>query len=108
MTLEKEFDREMMSIYHRAKNEAGYNPTIFLKMIHEYGGLNTAKKLINTPTISDGYTALWEKNRLDLTVEAIVFDNPKWHTLFTDDEMKRIKKRLVDYQYSNALTESRQ
>lgn len=37
------FEGAMFDIYRRAKAEAGYNATIFLKMISDQGGLATAK-----------------------------------------------------------------
>ncbi len=101
--LEAEFDTAMMSIYDRAKKEAGYNATAFLKMLYEHRGRETARRLIYAASPKTGYSALSERGRLDLTVEALIFDNPKWHPLFTPDELVRVKKRLVDYQYPNAL-----
>ena len=59
-------------IYVRAKTEAGYNATYFLQMLAEAGPLETARKLIMTAHPSQGFTALWERRRLDLTVEAHV------------------------------------
>jgi hypothetical protein len=84
--LSKQFDGAMFDIYRRAKSEAGYNATIFLQMLNERGGLDTAKYLINSPKVSDGYTALYLRSRLDLTVEAMVVENPKWQELFTSEE----------------------
>lgn len=63
--LSKQFDVAMFEIYRRAKSEAGYNATIFLRMINDRGGLSTAKYLINAPRPSDGYTHLYERGRLD-------------------------------------------
>jgi hypothetical protein len=97
--IEAEFDTAMMEIYQRAKSEAHYNATIFHRMLSEKRGLATAKQLINDRAVSQGYTALWERGRLDLTVEAVVNDNPKWHSLFTEDELVRLRKRLTDYRY---------
>lgn len=97
--LEAEFDRAMMDIYVRAKDEANYTATIFHRMLSEHRGLYTAKRLINDRTVSDGYTALWERGRLDLTVEAVVVDNPIWHTLFDPAEIERARKRLEEYGY---------
>ena len=70
----------MMDIYVRAKIEAGYVATIFHRMLCDHGGLETARHLINDQTVSSGYTALWERKRLDLTVEAVVYDNPRLRT----------------------------
>lgn len=97
--LEKQFDRVMLEIYKRAKSEAGYNATIYLSMLNERGGLATAKYLISTAKPSDGYTALYLKGRLDLTVEALIIENTQWHPLFTNIELATARKRLRDYGY---------
>src|SRR5260370_42482825 len=97
--LEKQFDSAMFGIYRCAKSEAGYNATIFLRMISDRGGLTTAKYLINSPKPSDGYTHLYERGRLDLTVEAMVVEDSRWHSLFTADELASAKKRLEEYRY---------
>jgi len=95
----KAFRAEMFEIYRRARSEAGYNATRFLQMLEEHGGLETAKILLHSPKVSEGYTALWERQHLDLTVEAVIHDNPKWHSLFTEDELAICVRRLTDYQY---------
>ena len=97
--LNTRFELAMRDIYKRARLEADYNATRYLQMLDQNGGLETAHILINSPTVSDGYTALWERGRLDLTVEALIWDNPEYQELFTDNELKIIKKRLVDYKY---------
>ncbi|WP_439597978.1 hypothetical protein [Falsiroseomonas sp.] len=101
-TLEERFDAAMMNIYKRARSEAKYNATIFLGMLLDKRGLRTAKQLINEPNVSDGYTALWERGRLDLTVEAMVIDHPEWHSLFEEEELAKARKRLEQYGYKGA------
>ena len=96
--IQLEFDVAMMDIYHRAKYEAGYNATRYLQMLQEYGGIETAKILLHTTHVSDGYTALWERERLDLTVEALILQK-KWHSLFSDQEREIAQKRLKQYNY---------
>lgn len=103
MSLEKEFDQQMFSIYQRAKTEAGYTASAFFQMLERSGGLGTARYLINTSKPSDGYTALYLRSRLDLTVEAVVWDNPRYHSLFTEEEMSRIEKRLREYEYPSVV-----
>ena len=98
--LEKQFDEAMFTIYRRAKDEAGYPANIFLGMLNNRGGLSTAKYLINAPKVSDGYTALYERGRLDLTVEALVIENKKWRELFEEEEIVKARKRLTDYGYT--------
>ena len=97
--LEAEFDIAMMNIYLRAKTEANYVATVFHRMLSDYRGLETARRLVNDRKVSDGYTALWERGRLDLTVEAVIWATPKWHPLFSADELGIIRKRLSDYGY---------
>ena len=97
--LEKQFDMAMMTIYQRAKTEARYTASIFFNMINDKGGLATAKQLINSKDPSDGYTQLYLKGRLDLTVEAVVVENPEWHTLFLPEELDRARARLRAYGY---------
>lgn len=96
--LEHEFDMAMMDLYHRAKTEARYNATRYLQMLEEHRGLETARILLHAPRVSDGYTALWERKRLDLTVEALILQK-KWHPLFSDQERDIARKRLEEYKY---------
>ncbi|EDL49719.1 hypothetical protein [Erythrobacter sp. SD-21] len=98
-SLEAEFDQAMMDVYRRAKDEAGYNATVFLQMLMKKRGIETAKTLINSSAASDGYTALYMRGRLDLTVEALVIEDERWHSLFTTEELTRARKRLKDYRY---------
>lgn len=93
------FDAAMFDIYRKAKEEAGYQATLFLQMLSNRGGLSTAKYLINTTKPSDGYTALSERNRLDLTVEALVVENRRWHKCFSSEELDKARARLKQYGY---------
>lgn len=97
--LETLFDAAMMDIYVRAKAEAKYTASIFHRMLIDKRGVATAKQLINDTNVSQGYTALWERGRLDLTVEALVSDNEKWRSLFTEGEIVRARHRLEQYGY---------
>jgi hypothetical protein len=97
MSRAKEFDGRMVKIYQRAKAEAGYPATRFLHMLEEHGGVQTAHILLASTTPSDGYTALWERGRLDLTVEALVLEQD-WG-LFSEVELARARRRLKDYGY---------
>jgi hypothetical protein len=57
------FDEEMLNIYRRALSEAHYNAARFLSMLHEHRGLATARLLIHPSSVSEGYTAPWERKR---------------------------------------------
>lgn len=96
--IESEFDIAMMDIYQRANQEAGYNAIRYLQMLNEHRGLRTAQILLHALNVSDGYTALWELKRLDLTVEALILQKI-WHPLFSDEERDIARRRLEQYNY---------
>jgi hypothetical protein len=96
--LEMRFNEAMLDVYRLAKAEAGYNATRFLGMVTEMGGYATAFTLIHAPAVSEGYTALWERERLDLTVEAVILQ-PEWRDLFSEVEREIARRRLADYGY---------
>lgn len=101
MTTEHEtaFTGAMLEIYERAKTECRYTATRFFQMVLDRGGLETARYLLHTPNLSDGFTALWKCGRLDLTVEAYVLKS-EWCDLFTDEEIRIATKRLRDLGHS--------
>lgn len=97
--LEREFGLLMKSIYDRAKSDAGYNATIFLRMLGERGPLETARFLLREPQVSSGFVALWERKRLDLTVEAQLLSNPKFWPLFESRDLDTARRWLKEYGY---------
>ena len=96
--LETRFDDAMMRVYLRARNECDYNATRFLNMLHEHRGLETARVLLRSPNVSEGYVALWERKRLDLTVEALILGE-EWLPLFSEQEREIARHRLAEYGY---------
>lgn len=97
MTLESRFHEEMLGLYDQSA-EVNYHPTYFRRMVLEQGGLAAAKSLLNAPEISDGFTTLWNKGRLDLSVEAVAL-RYEWRVLFSAKELLTAKQRLVDARY---------
>ncbi len=47
LPLEQKFHKAMVDIYKRAKSEAAYNATRYIRMVAERGGVETAKFLIS-------------------------------------------------------------
>jgi hypothetical protein len=92
----KLFNKAMQDVYVKAKQEAGYNATYFFEMLHQHGGLETAHRLLASSAVSDGFTALWERKRLDLTVENVVL-KATFQSLFSDEELETARRRLQDY-----------
>lgn len=97
--LEAQFDIAMLEVYQRAKEEAGYRATAFFNMLNEQRGLLTAKQLINSGKVSQGYAELHKRGFLHLTVEAVVVENSRWHPLFTNEEVAKARARLKQYEY---------
>jgi hypothetical protein len=94
--VERRFHRAMIAIYETAKRELGYNATRFLQMLSEQGGLVTARQLLWSDTPSDGFTTLWERHRLDLTVEDHVL-RTEFASLFSDADRAQALTRLKEY-----------
>ena len=91
----------MFNIYRRALREEHYPANYFREMLEERFGYDTAMQLIHDTTPSSGYTALWERRRLDLTVEALIL-SPAWRdsAIFTDEDRRAAHSRLVEYHYT--------
>ena len=95
-TLRKRLEKELFELYHRIKEEAGYNPNYFLQMLNTYGGYETAKRLLSDPDkLHEGFIKLWSLGRLDLTVEHLVLQDP-WRRLFMKEGQRKgtIEKTL--------------
>lgn len=94
--LAAEFHREMVQLAHRSEREVNYHPTLFIRMVADHGGVETARRLVMSSTPSDGFTTLWEARRLDLTAEALVV-LPRYASIFPDEVIERARQRLGDY-----------
>ena len=96
--LEMQFDRAMFNIYHRAREKCNYNAVRFLQMLAQNGGLATAQHLLASGSPQEGFIHLWECGCLDLTVEALVLQDP-FCELFSGDELAVARSRLEDLGY---------
>jgi uncharacterized LabA/DUF88 family protein len=94
--LKSDFHEAMLNIYRRAKSECRYDAKVFLGMVVEHGGLEAAKRLLHAPDVQEGFTRLWECGRLDLTMEALIIQDP-WNQLFTAEELAIAKRRLTQH-----------
>jgi hypothetical protein len=55
-------------------------------MLAQYGPLETSRKLLAAPAVSDGFAELWERGPMDFTVEAAVVE-PQFVGLFAEHEI---------------------
>jgi HNH endonuclease len=95
--LEVRFFRRVMADVDKAK-ALGYNPSKFVSMLHERGASRAVRDLIESPAQSEGFSRLWEMNRLDLTAEALALE-PEWVELFTEGQREVAQKRLESVGY---------
>lgn len=95
---EKAFTEAMLGIYREAREELGYNASRFRQMVVARGGVEAARALLRSSSVSDGYEMLWEHGRLDLSVEALVLRR-EWAELFTDEEREIARRRLDEFDY---------
>ena len=99
--LEARFHEAMINVYRRAKSECGYNATRFLQMVSEQGGLPAAKTLLRKEGYSDGFVELWQNHRLDISMEALILQEP-WSRLFTAEELAVAHRRLQELGFEPA------
>lgn len=90
--LEKAFEEAMLDTAEVSKGYK-YNPTYFVQMVYEHGGVGAAKRLLAKPEPSEGLFKLWEIERLDISMEAIVLQ-PQFAPLFTSEELAEARRRL--------------
>ncbi len=93
LELEKDFEFKMLEIYKKTNEDTLYNPIGFAQMIHRFGGLETAKILLNAEKISDGFIRLCKLERLDLSVEYLCLIK-EYQPLFTDKELDVARTRI--------------
>lgn len=97
--LERDFARLMMSIYNRAKKEANYPATQFLRMLGEKGPLETARYLLREPQVSSGFVALHQRGRLDLTLEAQLLAHPQFWEFFEECDLDTARRWLKKHDF---------
>lgn len=93
-----EFQELMLSAVARMKRELSYNPTRFIQMVADHGAVGAAQVLLKGRDASDGFTTLWEHNRLDMSVEATVL-LPWFEDLFTTKEIATARRRLIAHRF---------
>jgi len=81
--------------------KTGYNPTGFKGMITTHGGVyNASRQLLVLNGLSEGIIKLWEMNRLDLSIEAIILRRC-FFQIFTNDQLDTARRRLTELGFFN-------
>ncbi len=87
----------MHELYGRIVREAGgYKPTVFFRMIEQYGGLEAARRLLRPDAdfFSYGFDHLSQMRRSDLTMEALILSLDYKDQLFSSSELATAEERL--------------
>ena len=69
-----------------------------MRPIDPENGLKNAKRAMSGNRLSEGFDTLAAKNRLDLSLEALVIDK-RFTQLFSDDEANAALERLLSAGY---------
>ncbi|WP_157047853.1 HNH endonuclease [Cellulosilyticum ruminicola] len=97
--LKKAFHQEMINLCKRRNQELKYKSTRLLDFINKYGGYEAAVKYITTESNVQDFTILWENERLDLSVEALI-TKPQYTSLFLEDIVTYCDQKLKQYSYA--------
>lgn len=100
--LEDDLEREFQKAVDICISRYRYRPSYFLQMLDNYGAVDTAIKLVTALKFHEGFTRLWELKRLDLTVEAIILQNP-YNQLFPKEVLEKAFERLKALGYEGKL-----
>ena len=99
------YETRCIQVAEEVEAVLGRQVTRFRAMCAEHGAVQATKRLIHARP-SDTFSVLWEKGRLDLTVEAVILTERQWEPLFDDEDREAARKRLQDYEWPPALAET--
>ena len=105
MSPEAEFTQALEGTIAAAKKR-GYVPTYFMQMLAEYGGVETAKRLLTKPEPQTGLYELWELGILCESMEAVIWENTCFHQFFTPPEIGEAYRRLEELMKFRAVNYS--
>lgn len=94
------FNDEVLQAIEESK-KIGYVPTRFIQMLQQSG--NNAHEVVQRlviKNVSSGLERLWEKGRLELSMEAIMIKS-EYQKLFPQEIIKICEKKLKQFGYKN-------
>ncbi|MBE6022307.1 MAG: hypothetical protein E7231_03615 [Cellulosilyticum sp.] len=97
--LKKLFHQEIIDLYKQVIKSVKYKPTRLMDFINKYGGYEAAVKYISTESNVQDFAILWEKERLDLSVEALI-TKEQYRPLFSEDILSFCDRKLKEYSYA--------
>lgn len=97
--LKKSFHQEIINLYKKIIKSIKYKPTRLMDYINKYGGYEAAVKYISTESNVQDFAVLWEKERLDLSVEALI-TSETYRSLFQEELVAFCDHKLKEYSYA--------
>ena len=97
--LKKDFHQDIIDLYKRITKMVKYKPTRLMDFINKYGGYEAAVKYITTESNVQDFAVLWESERLDLSVEALITCE-KYRPIFNEDVLAYCDRKLKEYSYA--------
>lgn len=93
VSLEAEFETAMRSALEEAA-KLGYHAHRFLEKMEREGAVRYAKSLVESGELQYGLERLKKMGRLDLSIEHLIANCPRFRCLFTDEEIEAARWRL--------------
>ena len=94
--LKRELRERYISTYNECK-KIKYSPRYFLDMVVSNEDIiEVTRRLIHKEGGTSGFEILYEKNRMDLSVENIILE-PRFRVLFSKEDLIVAYQRLKDY-----------
>lgn len=91
-----DFHQQMLQLHRDIKKKANYVAGRLWAMLEQHGGLETAKLILSKPSVTSGFTRLYEIQKPELTIESLVL-KPENRALFTQGEIKIAEDRMEGF-----------
>jgi hypothetical protein len=88
----------MMEQFRQCWTQLRYRPTYVLQHLSEHGAIETARWVVRIQNESSGFIRLWEAQRLDLSIEALVLQ-PRFAALFSVEDRRLAYEALKVHGY---------
>ena len=75
--------------------QSGCDPSVFLEMVRLHGPIEACSRAVMQPALLSTSLKLWQMNRLDLTIEALVLRD-RFKILFCDPVLVMARQRLAE------------
>lgn len=89
----KRFHKEMILLCREVESVLGRRPQTLLRMISQMGGVEAARAVVGEAHPSDTFVMLWERGRLDLTLESLVLKED-FRGLFAEALLEQATTRM--------------